>query len=238
MGDQGEKLGQASGEEREGALEQFKAWAETPMVVLAFTWFALFIDGLVEGTSPLADFFGTLIWVVFIAETLTEIVLAPDKKAYLRSNWVIVISLFVPAFRIFRILRIFQVANLARAVQGIRLLSVITSLNRTMHALRVAMKKGGFGYVLMSTVIVVLGGAAGMLLFENGVAGPDKGLHTYGDALWWTAMIMTTMGSEYWPRTGEGRILCFLLALYAFSVFGYVTAFIATLLIGREEGKR
>jgi voltage-gated potassium channel len=47
-------------------------------------------------------------------------------------------------------------------------------------------------------------------------------------------MLMTTMGSEYWPRTGEGRLLCLLLSLYAFGVFGYVTATIATFFIGRD----
>ncbi len=38
-------------------------------------------------------------------------------------------------------------------------------------------------------------------------------------------MIMTTMGS--WPQTPEGRVLCLLLAVYAFAVFGYVTAMLA-----------
>ena len=47
-------------------------------------------------------------------------------------------------------------------------------------------------------------------------------------------MILTTMGSEYWPRTFEGRLLCIMLALYAFAVFGYVTATIATYFIGRD----
>jgi voltage-gated potassium channel len=47
-------------------------------------------------------------------------------------------------------------------------------------------------------------------------------------------MLMTTMGSAYWPHTPEGRTLCVLLALYAFSVFGYVTATLATFLVGRE----
>jgi voltage-gated potassium channel len=60
------------------------------------------------------------------------------------------------------------------------------------------------------------------------------GLHSYGEALWWTAMMMTTMGSQYWPRSPEGRVLCVLLALYAFAVFGYVTAMVATMLIGHE----
>jgi voltage-gated potassium channel len=45
---------------------------------------------------------------------------------------------------------------------------------------------------------------------------------------------MTTMGSEYWPQTPEGRVLCLILALYAFAVFGYVTATLATFFIGRD----
>jgi voltage-gated potassium channel len=47
-------------------------------------------------------------------------------------------------------------------------------------------------------------------------------------------MVMTTMGSQYWPQTVEGRLLCFFLALYAFGVFGYVTAAFATFFVGRD----
>ena len=61
-----------------------------------------------------------------------------------------------------------------------------------------------------------------------------RGIGSYGEALWWTAMLMTTMGSEYWPRSAEGRALCLLLALYAFAVFGYVTATLATYFVGRD----
>lgn len=61
-----------------------------------------------------------------------------------------------------------------------------------------------------------------------------EGLGSYGAALWWTAMLMTTLGSEYWPQSAEGRVLCFLLALYAFAIFGYVTATVATFFIGRD----
>ena len=47
-------------------------------------------------------------------------------------------------------------------------------------------------------------------------------------------MIMTTLGSAYWPQTPEGRVFGFLLALYAFAIFGYVTASLATFFIGRD----
>ena len=47
-------------------------------------------------------------------------------------------------------------------------------------------------------------------------------------------MIMTTMGSAYWPQTGEGRVLCVILALYAFAVFGYLTASLASYFVDRD----
>jgi voltage-gated potassium channel len=47
-------------------------------------------------------------------------------------------------------------------------------------------------------------------------------------------MVMTTMGSDYFPHSPEGRVLCLLLAVFAFAVFGYVTATLATFFVGRD----
>ncbi|MCY7376755.1 MAG: hypothetical protein LH472_12415, partial [Pyrinomonadaceae bacterium] len=62
----------------------------------------------------------------------------------------------------------------------------------------------------------------------------EGGIKTYGEALWWTAMLLTSIGSDYFPKTAEGRVLCFILALYGFAVFGYVTATLATFFVGRD----
>lgn len=48
-------------------------------------------------------------------------------------------------------------------------------------------------------------------------------------------MVMTTMGSEYWPKAPAGRVLCWLLAVYAFAIFGYITATIASNFVGRDR---
>ena len=117
--------------------------------------------------------------------------------------------------------------------RGLRLLRVLSSVNRGMRALGSSMNRRGFGYALLLTLIVTLAGAAGMYGFENSNV-EGRGLASYSDALWWTAMVMTTMGSEYWPQTAEGRVLCFFLALYSFAVFGYMTATLATFFIGRD----
>jgi voltage-gated potassium channel len=222
-------------DERRTLLQQLQDWLEVPMLVLAFIWLALLVVEIVWGLNAPLQFTGYIIWAIFILDFGLGLWLAPVKLDYLKENWLSGISLLAPALRIFRIARILRLTRLARIgsmTKGLRLLRVLSSVNRGMRALGASMNRRGFGYVVLLTLIVTLVGAAGMYGFENSAAG--GGLTTYSSALWWTAMIMTTMGSEYWPQTGEGRLLCFFLALYSFAVFGYVTATLATFFIGRD----
>ena len=222
--------------ERLELLERIEAWLETPMVVLGFVWLALLIAEFVWGTSELFEGLGTIIWIVFILDFALKQTLAPHKLRYLRHNLLTVVALFIPALRIFRIARAVRVLRLARTARSLRLVRVVTSLNRGMRALSATMGRRGFGYIVLLTMIVTFAGAAGMYAFEQDVAA--GGLRNYGTALWWTAMIMLTLGSEYWPQTAEGRVLCILLSLYAFGIFGYVTAALASFFIGRDaEGE-
>ena len=222
---------QALTDERTQLLRRMEEWLEIPMLVLAFAWLALLVLELVEGASPLFETLGLIIWAIFVVNFALEFTLAPHKGAYLRGNWLTALSLAVPALRVFRIVRVLRVLRLARATRGLRLLRVISSVNRGMGALGASLQRRGFSYVAALTLLVTGAGAAGMYAFENNVAG---GISSYGEALWWTAMIMTTMGSQYWPQTLEGRVLCVVLALYAFAVFGYVTATLATFFVGRD----
>ncbi len=214
--------------ERYELLQRLDDWLETPMLILAVLWLLLLIVDLVRGEILLFYVLGTAIWVVFIIDFVLKLVLAPDRIHYLQRNWLTAISLLLPALRIFRA---FRLLRLARAGRGLRLVRVVSSLNRGMKALGSSLSRRGFGYVIALTVLVTLAGAAGIYALENEARG---GPESYGEALWWTAMLMTTLGSEYWPQTVEGRVLCVLLALYAFGVFGYVTAALATFFVGRD----
>jgi len=198
------------------------------MTILGFVWLALLILELVNGGNVFLEKIGLLIWGIFIFDFLLKFLLAPSKRQYLKSNVITIISLVVPAFRV---LRVFRLLRFLRFSRGLRLVKVLGSLNRGMRALSRTMERRAFGYVLLLTIIVIFAGAAGMYAFENDV---PNGLTNYGTSLWWTTMIMTTLGSEYWPQTLEGRILCVFLSLFAFAVFGYITATIATFFIGRD----
>ncbi len=216
------------------ALHGLEDWLERPMIVLSVIWVLLVLVELIWGESHMLEIFGTAIWIVFIAEFVLRLTLAPDKLAFVRSNWLTALALIVPAFRMFRVVHLLR---LTRASRGIRLVRVVGTANRGVNALRSSLGRRGVGYVMAITLLVTLLGAAGMLAFEP-ASEVEGGFTSYGDALWWTAMLLTSIGSEFWPRTPEGRVLCVLLSIYGFAVFGYITASLATFFVGREAQSR
>ncbi len=215
-------------------LAQFEKRLEKPMAVLGLFWLALFIIEVTRGLSPLLSVISGIIWAIFVIDFVIRLLIAPHRWAYLRRNWLVEISLFVPALRAVRLLAFVRVLRFARAARGARLIRAVASLNRGMTALGSTMHRRGISYVVLLTIAVVLVGAAGMYALEphdpNGVAG----FASYGDAVWWTSMIVTTLGSAYWPRTLEGRTLALVLALFSIGVFGYITATLASFFVDRD----
>jgi voltage-gated potassium channel len=214
-------------------LRRIEDLLETPMFALSLLWIALLVMELVWGTGAVLESAVTAIWIAFLFEFAVKFIIAPSKLRHLRKNWLTVLALALPALRVLRITRVARVLKAGRAIRGLTLARVIASFNRGLRTLRSTMALFGFGYIVALTTLVTGLGAAGIYAFERRSSGGE--IETFGDALWFTAMLMTTSGSDYWPRTLEGRILCFLLALYAFATFGYVTATVAALMIGRKS---
>jgi voltage-gated potassium channel len=223
--------------ERGRLVNEVAALLDAPMTVLAFVWLALLVLDLTRGLSGWLATLSNVIWGVFVVHFLLELTIAPDKWRYLRKNWLTALALFLPALRVLRVFRAFRVLRATRAVRSAGMLRLLTSLNRGSVALRRALRKRGFGYVVALTAIVTFAGAAGMFHFESPTSlrqegAEGDGLDSYGEAVWWTAMTMTTMGADYFPKTAEGRLLGWLLAVYAFAIFGYITAAIASYFLG------
>jgi voltage-gated potassium channel len=207
---------------------------ERPMLVLSAVWTTLLVIEFTQGLSPWLQTANDVIWAIFVAQFAAEFVLAPSKQLYLRKHWITALSLALPALRLLRLVRVVRVARLTGAMRGVRLARLLGVMNRGMRSLALGFRRRGAGYLILLTLVVAVTGAAGMYRFEmdapGGPAFPD-----YGAALWWTAMLLTTMGSEYWPQTPEGRVLCLVLAIYAFAVFGYVTAAIAAYFVDKDK---
>lgn len=213
--------------ERDRLLSSLEQLLEGPMIFLGFVWLVLLIIELVRGLPRPLEYLSLAIWIIFIIDFLLKFFLASDKKHYLKKNWLTAISLMIPALRVFRIFRVVRVLS---GLRGLRLIRVVSSVNRSMHSLGATMRRRAFGYVFFLVLLVTFAGAAGMYALEK----PHPGFDSYGMALWWTAMRVITAGSEFNPSTGEGRVLAFLIALFGYAVFGYITATIASFFIGRD----
>lgn len=201
------------------------------MIFLGFVWLILLVIELVWGLNKSMEYLSLTIWVVFIIDFAIKFFLATSKIHFLKHNWLTAISLLIPALRIFRI---FRIVRLLRGLRGIRLVRIVSSLNRGMKSLGATMKRRAFGYVVILSIVVTFAGAAGMYGMEH----PNPGFENYGMALWWTAMRVITAGSDFWPATPEGRGLAFLLSLFGYAIFGYVTATLATFFIGRDAEEK
>lgn len=218
--------------ERLRLLVQIDRILDGPMLILGLLWLVLLIVELVSRSTPLIERLTWGLWVVFVVEYAIKLAIAPARLEYVKRNWIGLLSLAVPAFRAFRIARVLRLARFARASRLVRILSTV---NRSMRTLRLTMRRRQLGYVLTLFVLVDAVGAAGMYAFERGV--PGSPLVDYLTSLWWTTMLLTTLGSDYWPRSGEGRILCALLAFFAIGTLGYVTAALASFFIGSDASR-
>ena len=223
-----------SDRERWVTLEQLDEWTHVPMAVLAVVWLLIVVGELIFGSNTLLETIATAIWAIFLVEFAVRLWLAPRKLHFLKHNWLTAIALLLPALRAFAIFRFLRAA---RALRGIRLVKIVGTANRSMNALRRSLSRRGFGYVAAFTLLVLFLGAGGMLSFEP-AAEVRGGFTSYGDALWWTAMLLTSLGSQFWPVTTEGRLLTVLLSLYGFATFGYITATFASFFVGRDAEEK
>lgn len=226
------KMASSSNLKRERAtlVMRLEAMLEGPLVFLGFVWMVLLVIELIYGLTPALNVISICIWVIFVIDFTVKLILAPEKIAYLKRSWLVLISLVIPAIRVLRVFRLFR---LTRGLRGIRLVKMVASLNRSMKGLSATMHRRGMKYAILLTLFVVFSGAAGMYAFEK-----EAGLESYGEALWWTAMIITSIASEFWPVSGEGKVLCLLLSIYGFCVFGYITATLASFFVGRDAEEK
>lgn len=217
-------------QERLKLLRVIELKLEIPMVVLGFLWLILLIIELIRGLNPTLETASAVIWVVFILDFSLKFILAPAKISFLKSNIIVLISLVIPAFRIFRITRVLYLIRTFRMAGSLRLVKVLGSFNRGMKSLGATVERSAFAYVLLLTLIVLFIASAGIFAFERH---EGEAFSDYGKVLWWTAMLLSSIGTENWPRTAEGRVLTFFLALYGLAVFSYITAMFASFLVGR-----
>jgi voltage-gated potassium channel len=178
-------------------VERFEQRTEWPMAVLAvlfliaYAWPVLDPD-LNPSWKRACLLTNYVIWVLFAAEFIWRVVLATRRGRYLWRNIADVLMIALPVLRPLRVLR---------------LLVLLQMLNRRATS---TLRGRVVVYICGSAALVLFSASLAMLDAERGK--PGATIETFGDALWWAAATMTTVGyGDYTPVTTQGRAVGFAL---------------------------
>jgi voltage-gated potassium channel len=121
----------------------------------------------------------------------------------------------------------------------IALASVIAPPVRVFFSIRLIrslFRRGNLGRFLLAATVMVLNGVIIVYLVERHA--PHSNIHTIGDALWWSAVTVTTVGyGDFYPVTTEGRITACLLMGTGLLTLAVVTAQVASGFVAQEPSK-
>jgi voltage-gated potassium channel len=210
--------------QQQARLDTFVATTEIPTAILAlFIAPAIMLES--HGPTPLVRSiaFGVnwFVWLTLGAAYIVKIVLAPDRRRFVLSDWVdllmIVLSSPIPMWLDATLFA--RVIDLLRFVRGAAVAAL--SLRITSHLLR----PHRFHYVALTTALVISLGALGIFAFESG---KNSHIQTFGDAMWWAIVTATTVGyGDVSPVTAEGRVIAVSLMLLGIGFVGIFTATIS-----------
>lgn len=204
---------------------------DLPMALLSLVMLALVLVDLLAELTPEARLWleraNWAIWSVFALEFVFKLGLSPDKRTYMRTHWFDALVVIVPMFRVLRALRILRVTK------AFPLFRLAAFVGMGLRGTRTFMIHYRIGYLLALTGLVTLGAAVGALLLERGE--PHTRFVTFGDALWWSAALMTTVGSDLNPQTALGRTLAVGIMLYAQLVFVYLIGALSSELLHKRR---
>jgi voltage-gated potassium channel len=229
MSQEGKELRQLREDQatREELREKLDRYLDVPLALASVVVVLLIIiqlSGEVRGSwERRLEVLSWALWSLFFLEFLVKFSLAPVKRHYLRKHWLDILVVLVPFLKFLRLARVF------RATRALPVLRLLIFGGRGSESALTLLKRRRLGQLaIVSTMVILLGAATGFLL-EVEASGSQ--MRTFGDALWWSATLVTTVGSELYPVTAGGRILGFLLMLYAIGVFSYFIGAIASVLV-------
>lgn len=108
------------------------------MFLLAITWLFLFIVEITRGLGNLEQKLITVIWILFILEFLIKLILAPRRLQFIKTSWITIISLMIPALRVFRIFNALRILRSVRVINSTKIIRALTSGKRFFGALKEA----------------------------------------------------------------------------------------------------
>lgn len=156
------------------------------------------------------------VWAAFVIDFASRLYLTDERRSYAFAHWYDVALILLPMLRPLRLLRLLAFARV---------------LNRS----AVGSLVGKVSTYVAGTALMALGlGAIAALDAEQD--SPGANITTFGDALWWSATTVTTVGyGDHFPVTTTGRFVAVALMLVGIACIGAITAGVAAWLVAQVE---
>ncbi|NLP84658.1 two pore domain potassium channel family protein [Microbacterium sp. CFH 90308] len=182
------------------------------LYLVAYSWRVIAdLTGPVRMVATVVIF---VTWAMFIVDYLVRLMLARQKWQWFRSHLSALAFALVPVLRLVRLLRVLT------RVPGLR---------------------PSAGRVLRTQILVYGAGAAAILIYISSLAvleverhAPGATITTFGIALWWACVTVTTTGfGDYTPVTDAGRWVGVGLMFGGVALAGVITATLASWVLER-----
>ena len=214
--------------DREELLRRIERFTDLPLLILALALVPLLIVPMAVTVSDpwddavlAADW---AIWAAFAADFGVKLAVAPRRGEFLRRHWLEALMVVLPFLRPLRALRVLRLARVAVA------------LGFNVQVIRDILEQRGTKVIVAAVVGTLVTGATLAYLAERGE--PGATITSFGDAIWWAAVTMTTVGyGDVYPTTPMGRGVAVALMLFGIAALSALTATVAAFLVreSREE---
>ena len=184
----------------------YEKWSSIPIFLLG----ALFLVGMVEVVMDNLDTASGVVlmsfaWCGFVVDLAVTWLLDDDPRTFPRRHWFAILAVLVPLFRALLVFYVF--VRLARG--------------RTRLQTRIQY------YAAYLTILVITFGAVLVLRAERSY--PGSNITTYGEAVWWAAVTVTTVGyGDYVPVSPQGRLIATVMLFNGVAVISVITATISS----------
>jgi voltage-gated potassium channel len=201
------------------------------MMVITILWLPILIipfltpvHGTVAKTFAIIDY---TVWALFAVEYLTKLVLAPERKRYVRTHILDLVIVAVPFFRPARVGRLINLSRLGRI--GIVVGDILDRGKKLMT-------HKGIHFVLLAVAVIIFACAGMVTIVERSAKGSN--IHDFGQGLWWAMVTVTTVGyGDRYPVTPFGQGVAIVLMLVGIGLIGVLTATVASFFVDQKTDK-
>ena len=221
-------------------LLRWRRLTDIPLIALAIGSLPLLLLETVSERLSFEDrrflvIVNSVVFAAFLIDYIVEIFLSSDRWQYAKTEWTSLVIVVSQGLALLPAIGILAIARVSRALRPIifigRLLGIGASQGQVIrnvlktHALSLALSVAGFVWITA---------AVGFTLAED--VGNGRRINSFGDALWWSASTISTVGyGDIYPVTQVGRIIAVLTMIVGVSTFGVLTAKIASKLIRPDK---